>query len=451
LECAFRDIEGKNPFLLLALADVGQLNDLAHRWLDQVAGGHPLQLGPHGPRPVKDLLALWTTLKTGSPEDALTAVRSFLVDPSNTLFTVRDLIQPLALVGRTEILPVVFERLVDEGADAEFAMNSILISLGAAGAWTEVLDVCAMWRAHGQLAFEHASSFEDYFWKHIYHQHQTEFVLPRFVPLASGPPSPRTEHREWSAIASRIRAGRTDLHVPVIPRGQQPNGYYEAAAMQIASLENDASARDHVAELRRVIGSEPATIEVPGRGIVAKLDMQPSDYRAQRIMIAAHRKDYDAVSAIVESSPHNPFNHPADIAIAAFLEEGDWRGAAGIAETYDLRKRAVPRGFSDSRKQDYLMLQLTLAGSAACAGDTGAAELFLESYKLAHMLMPDPPPDEDDEDEDDDEPVDPSEDATATSPSSNEPVDLWSATLIAGVAENRLPARFISMLLPVFP
>jgi hypothetical protein len=448
LEDAFRNIERNDPFRLLALAEVGHLREQACTWLDQVANGAPLQLGTRGARSVEDLMAVWTTLKTGSPDDTLAAMRSFLTEPSNTLYCVRDLIEPLALIGRTEILPAMCERLVDEGADAEFAINSILISLGAAGAWTEVLDVCAMWHSHGQLAFDRASALEAYFWKYIYHQHQTEFVLPRVVPLANGPPGPRTEHREWSALAFRIRAGRTDLHVPVIPRNRQPNGYYEAAAMQIAALEHEASARDHVAELRRVIGSEPTTIEVPGRGIGAKMDMEPADCRAQRIMIAAHRRDYAAVSAIVASSPHNPFNHPVDNAISAFLEEGDWRGAAGVAEAYDLRKRPVPRGFSDSRKQDYLGLQLMLAGSAACAGDTGAAELFLESYKLAHLL-PDPPPDDDDEN--DDELVVPSEDATAASPVSNEPVDLWPATLIAGVAENRLPARFISMLLPVFP
>jgi hypothetical protein len=168
----------------------------------------------------------------------------------------------------------------------------------------------------------------------------------------------------------------------------------------------------------------------------------------QRIMIAARRKDFAAVSAVVETSPQDPFYNPADKAIAAFLEEGDWRGAAAIAETYDLRKRPVLRGFSDTRKRDYMTLQLTLAASAARAGEPGAAELFLASYKLAHLLMPDPPREDDDDEEG--EHVDPAEPASeAHSPPSQDPIDLWPATLIAGVAEGRLPAASIGMFLSV--
>lgn len=433
LERRFRDIEGGNPFLLLALADAAGLAPQAQAWLAQRAAERPLRLGPHGERSAAELLAAWSRLRTSTAEDAFAALCAFTPQRAALLFVARDLVVPLALAGRAEIVPSLFAQLLDAGFEDTFEINTIAIDLARAGAGEALVDVHALWQErYGTLVV--AASYEDLAWKHVYHQGLAESVLPRLVALPP-PETERAEHRRWQAMAYRIRAGRSDLRVPVIPRDRQPNGYYRAAAMQIAALEHDPSAREHVAALRRVLGGgRSMTIQHVNRGITLNMNLEPEGFLAERIMIAARRRDHAAVQALARAPSDDGLAEPADLAIEAYLEEGDWRGAAAVASAHDPRRRPVRRGFDDTRKQDHLALQMALAAAAARGGDPAAAQEFLAAHKLAALLMPDPERAEEDER------------PAAPAPA----VDPWPAALIAGVAEGRLPGRHIGLLLPLF-
>jgi hypothetical protein len=92
----------------------------------------------------------------------------------------------------------------------------------------------------------------------------------------------------------------------------------------------------------------------------------------------------------------------------------------------------------DTRKQDYLELQRALAGAAARAGDDEDAQRFLANYRHATAHMPDPS-----------NPTGVRSLATDTTDLAKR-VDLWPATLIAGLAEGRIPRHTISMFIHVF-
>ncbi|HET9394717.1 MAG TPA: hypothetical protein VFO36_01575, partial [Nitrospiraceae bacterium] len=80
LERLFDNIAWHNPFLLIALAEIGGFAERAPEWLQRSPVESPLPLALHGELPVAAVLSIWRTLKTGSPDAVLAAVRSSVVD-----------------------------------------------------------------------------------------------------------------------------------------------------------------------------------------------------------------------------------------------------------------------------------------------------------------------------------------------------------------------------------
>ncbi len=433
----FCNIEDGNPFLLLALADATGFEDQKTTWLQETAGGRLLSLGPHGERSVGELLYVWARLRSGGPDEVFGTITGFLLDQSKSIFLLRDLIRPLALVGRASLVPHIARRVYAAGFREGFTAEAIILELGKAGAWEEVLEMCAVEQEFtGGPAL--GTSYEGFLWKHVYHQRQTETVLPRLAELPYDPRQAYAEVRKWAALALRIRAGGPNLHVPVIPGDRQPGGYHRAAAMQVAALEDDPSAASYVNELRGVLRDRTGTMHFVDQGLTVEVTTERRDYLAERIMVAARRQQYDKVAELARSPAQGMLLPPADLAVEAFLEEGDWRGASRIAEAHDLRRRRVPRGLGDTRKKDYLELQKALAGAATRAGDHEDAQRFLANYRHATAHMPDP-----------NNPTGLRSLAIDTTDLTKR-VDLWPATLMAGVAEGRLPRQTISMFIHVF-
>jgi hypothetical protein len=433
----FRGIEDGNPFLLLALADAGGFADQKVDWLQQTASGRLLSLGPHGERSVSELLSVWARLQSGTSDEVFEAIIGFLLDHSQSIFLLRDLVKPLALVGRVDMVPQLARRAYAAGFREDFTAEAIILELGKAGAWEEVRGMCAVEQEFtGSPAI--STSAEALLWKYVYHQRQTETVLPRLAELPYDPRQAYSEVRKWVALAFRIRAEGPDLRVPVIARDRQPHGYQRAAAMQVAALEDDSSAASYVRDLRGVLQDRTVTMQFVDQGLTVEATTERRDYLAERIMIAARRRQYGKVAELARIPAQGMLIPPADLAVEAFLEEGDWRGASQIAETHDLRRRPVPRGLDDTRKEDYLALQKALAGAAARAGDDEDAQRFLANYRHAVVSMPN---------RDGRKRVgSPTSDTTDIF----KRVDLWPATLMVGVAEGRLPRPTISMFLHVF-
>jgi hypothetical protein len=233
------------------------------------------------------------------------------------------------------------------------------------------------------------------------------------------------EWRAWDLKAYQIRSGMAGIVVPII-EGEQPPGYAEAAAMQIAALADDPSAADVVRDLRRVL--KPKTVEIihADRDIALSSTNLPQAFSAAEAMIAARRKDYAKCAALARMPSENILIDPPTVVIDALLDEGDWRGAAEIARDQDPRKQKLVEGFDDHRPQEYVTLYTHLALRAAWRGDDAAAAAFLARAKnVARAELP--------EDE-----------------GGSDDAFFSHEMLLAGLAEGRLPRKYIYVFVDAF-
>ncbi len=154
------------------------------------------------------------------------------------------------------------------------------------------------------------------------------------------------------------------MTVPVI-EGEQPAGYTEAAAMQIAALADDPAAAELVQNLRRVLRPQISRLFDVDRGIALSHSNLPKGFSTAEAQIAARRKDYAKAAALARMPSQNMLTDPPAVVIDALLEEGDWRAAADVAKAHDPRKKKLVAGFDDTRTEDYISLYNHLALAAA--------------------------------------------------------------------------------------
>ena len=117
---------------------------------------------------------------------------------------------------------------------------------------------------------------------------------------------------------------------------------------------------------------------------------------------------------------------PPTVVIDALLEEGDWRAAAEIAKDHDPLKQDLIEGFDDHRPMQAVDLYTHLAFAAAWKGDDAAAAALLAQAKN----IPRTDIHEDDGPMPDQFP--------------------WYETLLAGLAEGRLPRKYIYLFTGAF-
>src|SRR5262245_53850413 len=211
--------------------------------------------------------------------------------------------------------------------------------------------------------------------------------MPRLAAIHFNRDFPHmAENSRWQLLAYRIRSGRTDLTVPVLGPEDQSLPYMDAAALQIARLENIATAADVVRKLRAALPPKPIEMLVADRGMAFDFDPTAEALFAAPIRIAARDRDYEGLARLAEAP--SPTLRPASaIVIDALIEEGDWRGASDVAERHDPREQSLIEGFDDVRMLDYSQLQLILAAAAARDGDDAAAQAYLARHIEAQIIV----------------------------------------------------------------
>lgn len=423
----------------LALAECAGLSDRALDWLRRRvddAGTGKIDVQWLGSKSLDEIVSLWSAVREGGPLEILQSIRTALVDPQDETdlsLALDSLIEPLTLLRRGPVIRALHAELPSLAA-ASFAENAA-VALGACGEWNDALAILD--HAHRDGANPHINlANESELWKQAYLQGETDTVLPR---LAAIPFHRDRAHaaagRAWQLIAYRVRAGQTDISIPVLAEADQPFGYAEAAAMKVAALEETPSRAEEVADLRRVIAPHTTEVHAVDQGVVIRLTLDPLS--AAQIHIAARRRDYATLSTIADA-PSSSLPPLSASIVDALLDTGDWRGAADFANRYDLRDQPVIPGFDDTRLEEHCTLQLILAAAAARGGDDSAADAHLAEHVAALRAVWEAERVEWGAEEDAAENVETVEPA------------LRAATVLAGAAEGALPRAFLAMLLPVY-
>lgn len=363
--------------------------------------------------------ATWAVLKDTDP-----------AQPEWLDLTLEVVVRPLLLLGHGDVLSALHVKAVKRLGSGKTARSTAHVALGLAEArdWTHALAVLEQAR-QARVEIDIAAYQESLLWKYAYLHREIEHVMPALaLMLYRGETPHHTEGRTWELKAYQIRAGMSGVDVPVIEI-QQPFEYHQAVAMQIAALEDDPAAAARVAELRRALRPRPIEFVHADRGVSTTYDLVQADVAAAPAKIAARRKDYAKAAAVARRPAHGTQIEHAENVIEAFLEEGDWRGAAGIAKEHDERKRKVTPGFDDTRVDGYIQLQEHLAIAAAWSGDDAAAASFLAEARTAHAA------------------------GGAVSGRYNDgdrDPFLWLTTLLAGVSEGLLPRQYLHLLVTPF-
>src|SRR5262249_20079818 len=139
------------------------------------------------------------------------------------------------------------------------------------------------------------------------------------------------EWRKWDFKAYQIRAGVAGVVVPII-EGEQPPGYDEAVAMQIAALAHDPSAANIVRDLRRILKQSSIEIIDADHGFAISSANLPRVFTEAEARIAAHRRDYAKLAMLARTPSQDLLLDPPTAVIVALLEEGDWHAAVEIAK-----------------------------------------------------------------------------------------------------------------------
>ncbi len=422
--------------VLLALAESAGLSHRVPDWLRSgAAGDSRKKVGFEwfGHRSIDEVASFWRVLREGNASDIRQAAQALLAagqvpttDTTTPWLAFDSLVTPLTLLGRGDAVVALHDELLETNVSS--ITERAAVALAKFGDWDGVLTILE--RGHRDGRYMHFNlGNQILLWKLAYLHRQVETVLPRLakIPLENEA-AHVVEERSWRLMTYRIRAGMVGTRVPVIEHDDQSLGYVEAAATQIAALEGDPSAGGFVAELRRVLKPKSVTMEFPDRGFSLVLTDLPRELLTAEARIAARRKDYAKAEALARSGADDPYSLAADIVIDAFLEEGDWRAAAAIADQHDPRDRPVLPGFDDARSMECLFLQEALATAAARGGDDAAVAAHFANY--VEVISSDLKEERDDIDWD--------------------RARLWRATLLAGAAEGVLPRKFLAVLLPIF-
>jgi hypothetical protein len=435
LHASFRHGWGTNLPTLLALAECAGLAGQAREWIREHMRSQPdgkVVFGWFGKRSLDEVMSFWRTLRDGTAGDIIAAARALTAGmPESTVSLAFDgFVDPLVLLGRSGVLVTLYA----EASEASYAIAAEFapLTLAQANEWDHALALLA-WAHRGGRSPHFSGSIESLLWKFAYLQRHVEMVLPAL----EGVPFNRqlahmAEARKWKLVTYQIRAGSDEVLVPVIEDDDKPAGYIEAAATQIAALEDIPSAAELCSDLRRVLKPRTVTMQHADLGWAITLSSMPYELFKARVRIAASRKDYAKAAALAESPSHNPLVFPADEVIDAFIEEGEWRAAADIAALYDPRERPVVEPFDDTRNQEYLRLQEIFAAAAARSGDDAAAARFLANCVANYVPdVPDP-------------------EAKEEQVHDGAEAYRWLALLLAGAVEGRVPRHFLAVLLPVF-
>jgi hypothetical protein len=340
---------------------------------------------------------------------------------------IEDIVDALALLGRGDVVAALHANALQRriGRDASSLTMRAALTLGRIGNWDHALEILEL--AARTLTNIHAEfADEGFLWTYAYLHRHVESVMPVLARMPFRTELPHlVEARAWKLKAYRIRAGVPGIEVPVI-EGEHVYGYVEAAAILAAAREDDPAYAELVQRLRQVLQPRPVEFIHADRGIGFMLDSVGADISKATARVAASRKDYAKAAAHARMPSTNILIDPAQHVIHAFLEEGDWRGAADIAKEHDPRRKKLIAGFDDDRAKQYVELYVHLAFAAAYAGDDAAAVAFLDQAEKVDRA-------EGDRDED------------------GLPGSFWFLrhyTHLAGAAEGLLPRRYLHLLGP---
>jgi len=399
---AARFKRGAAGLTTMALAHIGGFSDRIPAWLQSL---------PEKDRKIEPatLNRIFDALLTGNAA----SIEAASQDGRYAL----DIVDPLILLGRSELLPSLHDndlRRLGANPEFDFTVNAAL-ALAAADEWDPALRILQR-AAQTGIGIPIYRAHERLFWKYAYLYGRVDTAMP---VLAALPFSPTLGHlvayRKWQLKTYQIRAGLGGERVPLI-EGKQPMGYDEAAAMQVAALADDPAAADYVHALRAAVNPRTMEIFVVDRAKISSTNV-PQVFSTAEAQIAAHRKDYKRAASLARMKSQDILVNPPDVIIDALLDERDWRAAAAIAEEHDPRKAPLIEGFADTREREYVTLYQNLAVAAAREGDDAAAAGFLRKAQAVsgHASAADAFP--------------------------------WLNTLLAGVAENRLPRRYLHLLI----
>jgi hypothetical protein len=338
-----------------------------------------------------------------------------------------EIVDALVLLDRGDVVAALHASALQRRAagDASSLTVRAALSLGRSGDWNHALEILELAaRTLTNIRIEHHD--EGFLWTYAYLHRQVESVLPVLARMPFRTELPHlVQARAWKLKAYRIRAGVPGIEVPVI-EGEHAYGYVEAAAMLAAAREDDPVYAELVQRLRHALQPSPVEFIHADRGIGFMLDSVGADISKAAARIAASRKDYAKAAALARRPSTNILIRPAEHVIDAFLEEGDWRGAAEIAKEHDPRRQPVIKGLDDNRAQQFVDLYVHLAFAAAYSGDDEAAIAFLDQAEEVDRS-------EGDRDED------------------GLPGSFWFLrhyTHLAGAAEGLLPRRYLHLLGP---
>lgn len=381
-----------------------------------------------------DCIAFWKALTRGdfaameAVSRSATPKRSASEDDPEHIFGA--MIDPFLVLGHAQALMTFYEGLISrKKSGALSVLETLAVSLAQYEEWDHALAILE--RAFADGASPHINlATEGLLWKFAYLQRRVRDVLPRLsaIPMHREL-SHAAEGRSWRLLTYQIRIGEAGARARPIAPGQQPFGYTEAVAMEIAALERAGSHSDRAAELRVVLKPREMTLVAPQRGISVDFADLPHAIVAAQARLIAREKNYAEAARFAAAQPAQVgLEFRADMMINAFIDENDWRGAATLAERHDVRTRPTPPGFDDGSRFEHQFLQEVLAVAAARNGAFDAARLHAEEYRRA--LLADPDLDRDGRDED--------------------LIGLWPLTVIAGVQEGVLPTKCLSLFLTSF-
>ncbi len=447
LERLVRDDAGQGgaPLLMLAIARRAGLERAAVSWM---AGDHRrdeearISFGWFGSRPIDAALGLWRALCTGSATEIGDRIVSLAADDgepdtsATAELALNSVVAPLVILERGAVL--VELAAVNNRGEAwrndSFAETAAM-DLAKAGGWDNALDILGRAsrlspRPHINIATQMS------LWKHAYRQKRIDDVLPRLAaipmhaerahPPGSSPGS-RTDPSHWRVIGHRLRNGASGMLVPAIPPADQTPGYAEAAIAQIAILAYRRDNDDALAALLGVLQPAGTSMEIIGSGVALHLDQTTDALFVAEMQVAARYGDVDRIERLIAEAGGDLFIDPADAAIDALIEEGDWRNAASIAAGHDPLERPVSPPFDDTRQEDSALLHAVLAAVAALGGDdrAAAAHLAIHKARLAGLTG------------EDGEPLPPD-------------VSLWLEMNLDGAAEGLLPRQMLPVTLRTF-
>ena len=316
----FRNSDGRNLLTLMALAQAAGRAERLEEWL--IAGPDSVRrtrfwAGPIANKSIKEIVSAWQILCDGKANDIQNAFAASDRDELDTMGG--SLIRPLTILDRGHIVVALHEELLNRGETA--ISEAAALTLAEFGDWERALAILT--GAHRDGASPRFNlSTQDLLWKHAYLQGHADTVLPK---LAAIPFDRNISHakglRAWQLLAYQIRAGRSDVCVPVVEPKDQTPGYVEAAVIQIADLADESSEANTVRELRRVLKTtKPIKMDVAGRGLSFEVRGLSEQLFKAEVQITARRKDYPKAAALARSSSHNPFIFASDVVIDAFID-----------------------------------------------------------------------------------------------------------------------------------